>query len=115
MLNRFTRRIIIGESEKVAKKAVEEHKIRGSLRFRRPSARLNAPVIHFKLSIGNYSYRRGKTISVPVNGPERLPANIRNYSSIGKSVPKPTAAFKGLIVNQFACKVTFAFPLLFMQ
>jgi hypothetical protein len=39
-LNRLTNRIMMGESENVAKKAVDEHNMRGSLLFRSPKARL---------------------------------------------------------------------------
>jgi hypothetical protein len=43
----------MGERENVAKKAVEEHKINGSLRSSSPKALLKAPAMHRMLSIGN--------------------------------------------------------------
>ena len=49
--------MMIGDRENVAKKAVEEHKIRGSLRSSRPKALLQAAAIHFKLSIDDISLR----------------------------------------------------------
>ena len=43
---------MIGDSENVAKNAVDEHKISGSLRLSNPSAFLKAVATHFRLSIG---------------------------------------------------------------
>ena len=41
--------MMIGESEKVAKKAVEEHKMSGSLLFRSPTALFEASRMHLTL------------------------------------------------------------------
>jgi hypothetical protein len=51
MLKRSTSSKRIGERENVAKKAVEEHKINGSLRSSSPKALLKAPAMHRKLFI----------------------------------------------------------------
>jgi hypothetical protein len=44
--------MMIGEREKAAKKAVDEHKIRGSLRSSNPNDFLKARIMHLKLFIG---------------------------------------------------------------
>ncbi len=54
MLKRLSSRMKIGESEKVAKNAVDEHKINGSCRFSSPRAFLKASAIHFRLSIDDF-------------------------------------------------------------
>jgi len=56
---------MIGDNEKEAKNAVEEHKIRGSLRSSNPKAPLNAPAMHLKLSISIFSQALGKQSLCP--------------------------------------------------
>lgn len=51
MLNKWTSRTIIGESEKVAKNAVDEQSSSGSLRFNTPKARLKECPIQATVSI----------------------------------------------------------------
>ena len=97
----------MGDSEKVAKNAVDEHKMSGSLRLSSPSARLNAAQMHLKLSILLSFNDEGQ------NNPR-----ARNVSSSGTISTRPRgdpplepkkAAFKDFIINKFVCKVTCCF------
>lgn len=63
MLNKWTSRTIIGESEKVAKNAVDEQSSSGSLRFNTPKARLKECPIQATVSI-TFTFPN-ETISVP--------------------------------------------------
>lgn len=73
MLKRLTSRIIIGDSEKVAKNDVDEHKIRGSWWFNRRNALLKALKRNLKLSIKPLFSCKNETISVP--DLQTLPSN----------------------------------------
>jgi hypothetical protein len=99
MLKRFTSRIMIGDSENVAKKAVDEHKISGSLRLSSPNARLNDPAIHLRLSIVFHLRNDGKQSPCPL-GPADQVNPILPISGL------IIAAFNHLRINIFLCKVT---------